>query len=217
MEREEERRLYVDEQQKIKRKIGLDSDFSLESENQDPGKSLGSTQSHAKPQQVELYKQKVSQLTQQNSNHFINYQIEKLHMEIKGELDRESFYIERLREKAEELQAGPSDNAKTTGFLSKPKKTTLCPQGKECKRIGKGCDNAHTAIELDFVPKAKMSGSMAAAADQIENKIKNDIIATDWRPWPSQGLESQPERDPPIPTNLTDNEVLHTLPFQHGP
>lgn len=208
-ERDQERESIDNQMQTIKKRVGLDSEFSL-SDSVDHARSMGSSLGAPSLLKVEVFKQQSMKLNQQTSNHFLNYQIEKLHLEIKGLLDKESQYVEKLRVKAEELGGGELSG---TGFYARPNRVKMCPQLKKCKK-GDKCEFAHRADQLDFVTKGRVAKNLTMVAERIEEKITNDILPEDWKHWKHHVDTGVIERDPALPEDLTKNEELYKLPFQ---
>ena len=201
--------------QEIRKTIGLEHIVLEEDQHRD---SLENTQV-APDKKTLLYQTQTKRLNQGSSNDFLNYQIESFYLEVEKKLIDENSYVNKLREKAnnlDEIAEAPDENkGKSTSFLFKPKKVKICKYVKEGKKCPKGptCEFAHFSTQLDLVPTTKVIQNLYHTSESLDKKLKEDILPPDWKPWrDSRALPIYPPL--PLPKDLTKNKDLDkTLPF----
>ncbi|CAG9332380.1 unnamed protein product [Blepharisma stoltei] len=221
-ERDEENKAIESKTNKLKTKIGLDPNFSLNDTDEfgRTQQSLQNDNTNAQNlQKIELFKTTTEKLHVGNANHFMNHQIELLYLKIEEKLMKEHQYIEDLREKAEKLEdveQGEERNAKTTSYLMRPNKIEMCPFIKNKKKCpNKDCQYAHSAIELDLVPKHKVAENLYQTSEALETRLKKDERPPDWKPW-KEHRDIMPNPDKPAEKDITSDKVLGKLPFERN-
>lgn len=187
-EREVECKVIEISKSRIIEKIGIDPSLSL-TQTQELNRTVESSPNAdgTSVQKIALFKAQTEKLYVGTANHFMNHQIELLYLQIEEKLMKDHQHIESLREKAEileDLEQEGDKNEKPVGFLFKKNKVKMCVFVKEKKKCpnGKDCQDAHSAIELDLVPKQKVAENLYQTSEALENRLKNDILAEDWKP-----------------------------------
>ena len=166
-----------------------------------------------------LFQTQAQRLKQGSSNDFLNYQIETFFLEVEKKLVDENNYASNLRVKAgnlEELIEGQDEQMSNThSFLFKPKRVKVCEsilKGKKCKK-GAACEFAHFANQLDLVPTTKVIQNFYHTSEILDEKLKNDILPPDWKPW--RDANNLPIYTAlPLPNDLTKEKDLEKkFPF----